>query len=151
MPLPGCLHSWQLEGSWCTELDKVCVSVVCVCMWVFGEGGKGFFIILTWKVVCLEMWHISDKLCLHWPPSVFYITLLAKLSLHISNDVFGCSRGMNSWEMENGEVEMKNHQVFTFHMAALNSLHFDSMPLQLKLWIMMFFCPFDLSSCVQPD
>ncbi len=34
--------------------------------------------------------------------------------------------------LENGEVKMKNHQVLTFHMAAHNSLLFDSMPLQLK-------------------
>lgn len=45
--------------------------------------------------------------------------------------MFNCLQGMNfSLALEKREVKMKDHQVLTFHMAALNPLLFDSMPLQ---------------------
>lgn len=120
-----------------------------VCVFRGWRAVGGGFIILTWKVVCLETWHISDKLHLHCPPSVFYITLLvarSKICLFAFVQICSIAHGawILHWRWKTVEVKMKNHQVLTSHMAALDSLLFDGTPLQLKLWIMMFLSPFDL-------
>ena len=114
--------------------QSVCVCV-CMCVWRGGRGASS----LSW----LEKWFawkcgtsVTNCACIAHPLFFFFLHNLAgsaaNLSLHICIDMFSCSQGMNSsFTLENGEVKMKkNHQVFTFHMAALDSLLFDSVPRQ---------------------
>lgn len=141
------LSTWQLEESWCTILDKV---RVCVhdCVFVGGVSSS-----LSWKMLCSEMWHIGDKLCLHCSPSVFYITLLVVHRKSVSSHLYRYVELLTGHEFligaGNGEVKMKNNQV-TFYMVALSSLLFGSVPLQLKLWIMMFLVPLTLPCICSP-
>lgn len=139
----ACL-TWHLKESWRTVCVCVC-EYTCVYMW---GCGLLYYLDLKKSAFFRNMAH-QNKTTL---PTLFffcffYITLLVvhskSVSSHLYRDVelltghefLICAR---KWEGKDGQKNI-HPQVHIFHMDALESSLFDSTPLQLKLWIMMWF------------